>query len=368
MLTSITPGSGVTLKLVSRESLPGGGVAFEEDRLAELLGGVLDGGDQVEIILGALGRRHEDMEMAVARLERDRGAHDAAGRGAEAGLAREIGRQRAPPCFAARGLAVGAHGGVRRHALGLAAQHRRAAEGIERRQRGMADHRIGLGDRRPCPPAPPTAANRAAGGSRSASRRGSGSTSPCAGTTARCASGRGRWLARDRQHRADRRLEALLEHARQALALQRVLRLGWHRPRRSRQAPLAPQVVPGVLVGIEQVAGIELQPLGEGLRESLGDLRRGAGRLGLERGRAPGCARSARRPCASSSPAPSAAAARRDTICPGRNAAAVPWRSGRRACGTARRPAAASPVRAPACSTRRRPCRRSTRRSARRPW
>ncbi len=143
MLTSMTPGSGVTLKLVQARIGAGRRIAFDEHRLAELLGGVLDRGDEVEIVLGALGRRHEDEEMAVARLEGDRGAHDVAGRVADAGTQPEIGRQRAPPGLAA-GVAVAV--GVGRHAAFLAAQHRRAAEGVERRQGRMRRHRVGIGD------------------------------------------------------------------------------------------------------------------------------------------------------------------------------------------------------------------------------
>ena len=44
-----------------------------------LAGGGLGGGDQVEIVLDALDRRHEDAEPAVARLDRERGADGAAG-------------------------------------------------------------------------------------------------------------------------------------------------------------------------------------------------------------------------------------------------------------------------------------------------
>ena len=202
MLTSMTPGSGVTLKLMQARIGAGRRIAFDEHRLAELLGGVLDRGDEVEIVLGALGRRHEDEEMAVARLEGDGGAHDVAGRVADAGPQPEIGRQRAPPGLAARcrrrrwcrpagrapGGAAPARGGRRRAAAG-----RDAAPSDRARRRS------------PCPPAPPTAANRAAGGSRAANRPGSGSTSPSAGTTARCASGRGRYARAGWEARCRRR-------------------------------------------------------------------------------------------------------------------------------------------------------------------
>ena len=72
----MTPGSGVTLKLCRRGSLRRR-IAFEEDGLAQFRRGVLDRRDEFEIILGMLRRRHEDVELAVARLEAQRGAHDA---------------------------------------------------------------------------------------------------------------------------------------------------------------------------------------------------------------------------------------------------------------------------------------------------
>ena len=176
------------------------------------------------------------------------------------GRAGEVGRQRAPPGLAAR-FAVAVGLGRRRRAPGGAAParggRRRAAAGRDAAPSDRARRRS------PRPPAPPRAANRAAGGSRSANRPGSGSTSPSAGTTARCASAAAAVVLalRDRQHEADGALETLLEHPRQALALHRVLHLGGVDRDVARQAPLAPQVVPGVLEGAEQVAGIELQAL-----------------------------------------------------------------------------------------------------------
>ena len=54
------------------------GVALDMDRQADLLRGGLGGGDELEIVLERLDRRHEDAEPAVARLDRERGAHRAA--------------------------------------------------------------------------------------------------------------------------------------------------------------------------------------------------------------------------------------------------------------------------------------------------
>ena len=92
----------------------------------------------------------------------------------------------------------------------------------------------------------PTAANRAAGGSPSANRPGPGSSARRAGTTG-CERQRPRpaLVARDRQHMADRRVEALLEHARAGAS-----RSSGSSRRASngidvdRQLALAPQVVP----------------------------------------------------------------------------------------------------------------------------
>ena len=264
-------------------------VAFEEDRLAELLGGVLHGGDEVEIVLGALGRRHEDVKMAVARLEGHRGAHDIGARGAGAGLGGEIGGQRALPGLAGRGIAVGLAVCIGRQAGSLRAQQRRAAERVERRQGRMLDHGIGLDDgvhvaghgpgqrveRQPI-------AQRRIARDQVAFLR---AQEPRPAAPAPPFSVRGAVVhAHDRQHRAGRCLEPLLEDARDALALHRILRLVGVDLDVAGQAPLPPQIVPGVLEGLEEIAGIELQPFGQRHREAVGDRGRGAGRLGLERG------------------------------------------------------------------------------------
>ena len=54
-------------------------VALDVDRQADLARGGLGGGDEVEVVLDAFDRRHEDAEPAVARLDRERGAHGAPG-------------------------------------------------------------------------------------------------------------------------------------------------------------------------------------------------------------------------------------------------------------------------------------------------
>ena len=53
-------------------------VALDMDRQADRLGRLLRRGDQLEIVLERLDRRHEDAQPAVARLDGDGGAHRAA--------------------------------------------------------------------------------------------------------------------------------------------------------------------------------------------------------------------------------------------------------------------------------------------------
>ena len=55
------------------------GVALDVDGEAHVAGGGLGGGDEVEVVLDALDRRHEDAEAAVAGLDGEGGADGAAG-------------------------------------------------------------------------------------------------------------------------------------------------------------------------------------------------------------------------------------------------------------------------------------------------
>ena len=61
-LTSMTPGSGVTLMTLSAR-IGRRRIAFDVHRQIELGGGRLDGGEQLEIVLEPLDRRHEHAEM-----------------------------------------------------------------------------------------------------------------------------------------------------------------------------------------------------------------------------------------------------------------------------------------------------------------
>ncbi len=78
-----------------------------------------------------------------------------------------------------------------------------------------------------------------------------------------------RIVVRDRQHMADDRVEPLLEHAAHAVAFHRVVEPRIEGIDVDRQASLAPQVVPHVLVRRERVLRIEPEPLGDALQETL---------------------------------------------------------------------------------------------------
>ena len=67
-LTSMTPGSGVTLMTLDAR-IERRRIALDLHRQTALGGGRLDRRDQFEIILELLDRRHEDAEHAVARLD-----------------------------------------------------------------------------------------------------------------------------------------------------------------------------------------------------------------------------------------------------------------------------------------------------------
>src|SRR5260370_19422565 len=90
-------------------------------------------------------------------------------------------------------------------------------------------------------------------------------------------------FAHDRQPGAGRALKPLLEDAGEPLAFKLVLHLRSVDRDVARQTAFAPQVVPGVLEGLEKIAGIELEALGERHGETLRHFGRGAGGLGLER-------------------------------------------------------------------------------------
>ncbi len=141
-------------------------VALEDDRQVQRRRRLLDRGDEIEVVLRRLHRRHEDVQAAVARLDAQRGAHDPGGRFAElrhhvvlaivrlqrlrdAGGRRRAARRdgRSAPARSRDRRAAAAAGGPRIHPARSASRAR---------------------------PRRPTAGCRAAGGSPSASRPGAG--------------------------------------------------------------------------------------------------------------------------------------------------------------------------------------------------
>ena len=51
----------------------GRGITFDQHRHGEMSGGIFDGGDQIEIVRQVVDGRHEDIELALARLHAERG-------------------------------------------------------------------------------------------------------------------------------------------------------------------------------------------------------------------------------------------------------------------------------------------------------
>ena len=118
-------------------------VAFEQHRQVELGRGVFDRGHELEEFLGTLGRRHEDAELAVARLDRQGGPD---------------GAQLLAGCAPRRRLAV-----PRCRCLAAASAGAPAVPRAPRTDRAARRCRAG--------PAAPRSGSRAAGGSRPANRR-----------------------------------------------------------------------------------------------------------------------------------------------------------------------------------------------------
>ena len=159
-----------------------------------------------------------------------------------------------------------------------------------------------------------------------------------------------------------------LNTRRSALALHLVLQPGVEGIDVDGQPPLAPEVVPDVLVARLHVRGRHAEPDGERPDEARRVCRAVAAGARSRRRRARGRSTWARRRGASRRRAPSAGAARPDTTCPGRSARSRWRRSASGAGGAARPRARAWSGRARPCSTRRRPGPRRRRTSARPPW
>ena len=325
-------------------------VAFQTYRQLQGGGRLLDGGDQLDVVVGALQRRHEDAQVAVASLERDGGAHRAA----------RLGRQ---PLLDHR-LAAGCRRQRRRRLVGT--RRWRSVRIAQRRS-------LARTDRQGCSTGMTTAAARAAprsaAGSRAASRPAPGPCGRGGTTSARSSSAPGRRArssagpagpsrsaCRGRARRpgraapappgppassrTDRRSPAGCARGRcRAAGPRRPARRTPDRARASRPVPLAKRSASAMKAG-------RLPPssaTSDGSRPQRLAVAAPEQRVGPARQRS-----------------------RPDTTCPGRSAAGRPARSGRAAGRSARRRAAAWPGRRRRCSTRRRPCRRSRRTSARR--
>ena len=294
-------------------------IAFEQHAHAERARRRFDGGDELEVVLERLDRRHEDVQDAAARLDAQRRADDAGGR--FAARRRTPVASSAPACSPAAGRdccgRIGTPSSARPATRGRGIV---APPGC--RERRARRERIELVDRQDDRPATPTAASRAAAEVPSASRRASD----------RAARSRRNHAPRrpasvpaadppKRQRVADDRVQTLREDAAQAVALQLVVEARVERIDVHRQLPFAPEVVPDVFVARLHVAGGDAE-----LRRRARVMKRSASAAPWPSGCCSSAnerrvvSRPARRRRASSSRAPSAAAARPDTTCPVRSA------------------------------------------------
>ena len=246
----MTPGSGVTLRWLSRGSCSGG-VPSMRTGIASLAAVRSMVGNQVEVVLGRPDRRHEHVHAPVPRLDTERRADHAGGR-------------------FRRAAAAACDDAARPSAVPRASRADRELDGQLAAGRGARTDRS-RGSRRDRLSAPPTAASRAAAGSRSAE-------SP--GIRKRCSDRRNQRSARPalrasgpaphRQHVADDAVETLLEDAREARAILFVLQLRLQRVDVDRQPPLGHEVVPDVLVRRDDVIAVHRQRVGQRTDESAG--------------------------------------------------------------------------------------------------
>ena len=93
-LTSITPGSGVTL-MTSTRGVEGRSIALDAQPQPGRRRRLLEGGEQIEIFLDPLERRHEDAQQPVPRLDGEGGADGGVGR-LRAGRSLQRAGQRGP--------------------------------------------------------------------------------------------------------------------------------------------------------------------------------------------------------------------------------------------------------------------------------
>ena len=147
-------------------------IALDADRHADTLGGGLDRRDQLEIVLDPFDRRHEDAELAVARLDGNGGAHRSADRiellldavlargrvGAEGGgrllaalggLGHPLGHARVERRLAGIGQLPARHRRIERHHIGKIGR-RHVRQRAERQT--VADRRIAGDQEQPAAP------------------------------------------------------------------------------------------------------------------------------------------------------------------------------------------------------------------------
>ncbi len=206
-------------------------IAFHLDRQAQLERGLLDRRQQLQIVLERLGRRHEHAQAIGARLDRERRPHLGPVRLAVAvqplldqGLARRhAGAVVAPHPLAQR--VGGWQGGARRERIG-----RQDIGVVGRRHIRQGRQRQPIADRRVARRQQQTA----------------GAGRPQLALPARL---RPALPALDRQRDARRPAQAMVEHPREASALERVLQLGILGRQIGRQLPFAADEMPGILIG-----------------------------------------------------------------------------------------------------------------------
>ncbi len=207
-------------------------VAFDVHLQLQLFGGCLDRGDQVEIILDLLDRRHEDAQHAIAQLDRHRGAH----------------RQRFGDLLQCLPQLVGQRI-TRRHRIGLDDVGKilrcnmfERADREPQAQRGIAgeEEQVAAAD-----------------------------LPALAAPTRRHAIAERR-PALDRQHIALRRGQPLVEHPRNSCALFRIRQLRIGRADIDRQLRLTLEPVRSIFIGGHDMVGLEAKPRSDADRETLG--------------------------------------------------------------------------------------------------
>ena len=235
--------AGIGRDLDDREArIVGGLVALDMDRLADALRGAFQMPDEVEILVHPLQRRHEHAQHAVARLDRQRGAHRHA---LDAGAVRPV-FPLGERCAGLGGqVAAGLHR-VLRVVIGVGIRRyvgKRAERQAEAHRR-VAGAQVGA-----------------------AAAEGPGFRDPGAAIVHR--------EIGERQHVADGGVEAAPEHALEPRVGLRAAGLGRRGRDVDRQLALAALPVDRVLVGREDEAG-EFEPPGERPDQALG-IRDGGG-------------------------------------------------------------------------------------------